>query len=138
MRKINSILAVIALCVIAVVSCKKDETAPLPAYLGTWRETNFVASGCTDPGDNEVHACSVADCEAIAFSETQMTITKAGVAPLVYPFTASGTTLTVNVGGSTGVVVVNVVVSGLTLTLTLQHTVPDGGCLNVTTYTKIG
>lgn len=139
MRKINIILVVVVLCIIAVVSCKKDDNPPLPAYLGSWRETNFVSSACTDPLDNEVHACPEIECEAIAFSTTNITITKPGVdPPAIYPYTASGTTLTVNVGGSTGTITATVIVSGTTLTFSFQNSVADGGCLHVTTYSKIG
>lgn len=136
MRKINSILSVIALCAIALSSCKKDEAASTPAYIGTWLETNFIASGCTDPGDDEVHACTAPDCESLIISATTITIVKPGSANEVYPYTASGNTLTVTVGGTTGTITVTVVVSGTIMTVTLQNSAANGGCLNVTTYTK--
>ncbi len=125
-------LSALLLMILSFDGCKKDDPEPTPAeqLVGSWKEVNYVRSGCTDAGDNETNACTTS-CETIIASAT--TLTFPGEPP--YSYTADGNTLSVTVG--TKVVAVTIEITGTTLTTTIQDSPADGNCKSVTTYSRV-
>lgn len=119
---------------LAISSCKDDDENPGAALIGTWEEKSYVSSGCVDPDDNESSTCT-SSCERIVVTENTITI---GSFPAV-SYTVSGNQLTISQssGGTTISTTVTFVVSGTTLTITQQDDASDGGCKNVSTYSKV-
>jgi hypothetical protein len=126
------VITLITSLVFLFEGCKKDDPAPTPAeqLVGSWKEVNRVSTGCTDPADNRTETCTTG-CENMVASSTTLTFT--GEPP--YPYTADGNTLTVTVG--TQVFKVTILITGTTLTFTIQDSAADGNCKSVTTYSKI-
>lgn len=131
MKSIKStyLITLIVCLVFLFEGCKKDDD-PTPAeqLVGSWKEVSYVASGCTDPNDNESSTCT--KCNTMVATSSTLTFT--GEPP--YPYTANGNTLTITVGNQT--FTATIVISGSTLTFTIQNSAADGGCKTVTTFNK--
>lgn len=115
---------------ISLDGCKKDDDpSPAEQLVGSWKEVSYVSTGCTDPNDNESSNCTKCD----TMVATSTTLTFPGEPP--YPYTANGNTLTITVGAQT--YIATIVISGSTLTFTIQDSTADGGCKSVTTFNKV-
>ena len=132
MKTIKQVFLMTAM-VIAFEGCKKDDPKPnASALIGSWEETSYVVTNCTDPLDNEaLYECTTI-CEILEVSAT--TVTLDGDGP--YDYTASGNTVTIDLGPD-GTVVVTYSISGTTLTISIQDSLADGGCKTTITYTKV-
>lgn len=129
--KTSKSIFLMALIIIFFEGCNKDDPAPV-SLIGTWILISEVASDCIDPADNFTDSCSGAYCEEWIFSETSISV---GIYSSSY--TKSGNKLLVTV--SPGVINEGIYsISGSTLTLTYQDSPADGGCKNVSTFTKKG
>ncbi len=117
-----------------IFSCKDDDETPGAALIGTWEEVSFTSSGCVDPDDNESYTCT-SSCERIVVTENTV---KVDSDPAI-PYTVNGNqlTLTQSSGGITISFTVTFEISGNTLTITQQDDAADGGCKNVSVYTRV-
>jgi len=128
MRTVKNILVFIWV-IILFEGCKKDDPAPNAALLkGVWEEVSFVASGCTDPNDNENYNCT-SGCEILVITPNTLTIEGDE-----YDYTVSGNKITISLGGDTEIVTFDV--TETTLTITSQDSPADGNCKNVSTYKR--
>ncbi len=133
MKKKNNIwigsLFLIGVLFILVSSCKDEDPEPNQSALliGAWEQVSQVSSNCTDPSNNGIYTCT-SHCEAAVATAT--TITFDGEGP--YTYTVKGSAMTVDFGGDFRKITISI--SGTTLTMTYQSTVPEGGCKFVTTY----
>lgn len=134
MKNYVKVLLFIFALPILVSSCKDDDESPGAALIGTWEEKSFVSSGCIDPNDNESSTCT-ASCEQIVVTENTV---KIGSDPAI-PYTIKGNQLSISesAGGVTITITVTFEVSGNTLIITQQDEASDGGCKNVSTYTRV-
>lgn len=128
MKKYILKLSYFTIVCLFVVSCKKDDPAPVNLLLGTWTETSEVISGCTDPLDNSTDTCTSA-CSTLVFTET--TVSGDGSTET---YTKTDTTLSIVSGSIT--FTVSYTVTGTTLVITQQDSADFGNCKTVTTYKK--
>lgn len=133
MRNYIKIIGLILVIPLAFSSCKDDENEGA-SLVGTWDEVSFVSSGCTDSADNENFTCT-SSCERIVVTESTV---KFGSDPaLSYTINGNQIMLTQSGSGITITITVTFVVTETTLTITQQDDVSDGGCKNVSTYTRV-
>lgn len=133
MKNYIKVLAIVLAFPIVFSSCKEDEDQGA-SLVGTWRETTYVSSGCLDPTDNENFTCTTS-CEELVVTATTV---KIGSDPAIN-YTVNGNQLTVTetLGSATISITVTFAVTATTLVITQVDAASDGGCTNVTTYTRI-
>ncbi len=122
----NKSIFLMALVLILLEGCKKDDPAPVNALIGTWKEVSIATSNCTDPLDDDTYICDT-DCGILVFTAT--TLSTDGDTPVAY--TLSGNALT-----SDGEVL-TFVIAATTLTFTYQEIPANGGCKLVMTYKRV-
>lgn len=127
--KTNRIIFLMTLVVLAFEGCKKDDPSPNATLVNSWKEVSFVASGCTDPTENESTTCTTS-CETLVISATTFSFDGNS-----FPYTVSGNTMSIEFMGT--IYKVSFVISGTSLTITSQDSLADGNCKNVSTYKKI-
>ncbi|MCB0492315.1 MAG: hypothetical protein KDC93_07855 [Cyclobacteriaceae bacterium] len=134
MKNYTKVLLFAFIIPMAISSCKDDDETPGAALVGTWEEKSYTSSGCVDPDDNDSFTCT-SSCERIVVTENTI---KIDTDPAI-PYTINGNQLTITQSsGSISVsFTVTFEVSGNTLTITQQDDAADGGCKNVSVYTRV-
>ncbi len=123
-------ILLIVLMPLVFAGCKKDDDpSPNASLVNSWTEVSYVASGCTDPTENESTTCTTG-CETLVISAT--TINFFGIS---LPYTVSGNTISIDILGD--IEKVTYVITGTTLVVTAQESEADGNCKYVSTYKKI-
>lgn len=119
---------------VSFFSCKDDDENLGAALIGTWEEKSFVSSGCIDPDENETFTCT-SSCERIVVTNNTIKIDNDPAIP--YTINGNKLTITESSGGITISITVTFEISGNTLTITQQDDASDGGCKNVSVYTRV-
>jgi hypothetical protein len=131
MKNTLNLFAFLALLLVSFQfsSCSSDDDPEITAesLIGTWTQTSFVSTGCTDPNDNQDLSTCTTACETIVVTATTVSIN--GDAPMTY--TTDGNTITTD--GDT----ITWAISGTTLTITDVDSAADGGCTSVITYIRV-
>lgn len=112
-----------------LLACTKND--PAPSIVGTWKEKSVIVSGCTNTSLNGSTTCGATCISLIIDSKT---VSTNGGAPA--PYSISGGTITLMVGST--YTSSTYTVTATTLTIITQYPPAVGGCLNVTTFTRVG
>ncbi len=135
MKKILSLFAVGLFLLALVVSCKKDETTPTSALVGSWKFLSSAKTLCTDPLDNYSEVCSTADCGTLTITSTgTWSFAITGGATMSGTYTATGNSITIS---ETGIPTKNNTYTIVGTTLTFVEADAGGGCTETTTFTKV-
>ncbi len=111
-----------------LAGCSKND--PIPTIRGTWKQKDVVVTGCTNASLNGTTTCTTSCVSLIIDSNT---VSTNGGAPAYYSI--SGDTITLTVGSTT--TQSTYTVTSTTLTISTQSSPANGGCLNVTTFTRL-
>jgi hypothetical protein len=139
LMKRSFIYALTAIVLVAmVISCSKDDPAAAPSVVGTWKFATYLASGCTEPLDNETGSCSgtLIECGALVITATTYDNTPgtlSGGSAESGTFVISGASATVTPTGGSATVY-NFTVTATTLTLSRVD--DSSGCTETSTFTR--
>ena len=138
MKTHNKVLSLLAIIAISILGCSKSDPAPTQAQLlvGSWKQTSYVRSGCTDASLNEAPSVCTTNCPTITITATTITLNNPGSAPETLTYTVSGATLS-TVPPMTETI--TFLVSGNTLTINskMPASGSEANCLGVSTFTRI-
>lgn len=130
MKRLFAFLFLFSMASLLIISCKDDDENPANALIGTWKFVSYVASGCTNPDDNENSSCST-DCDTFIFTADKLTIKASGDPDETLTYTIKGNEITITDSGIP--LTLAFVVSGSTLTLSNS----ENGCDIIRTLTKV-
>lgn len=130
----KTIKLILALIIVSIIGCNKDDNPPANPLVGTWLFVSETYTNCPDPNDNDNYTCTT-DCFKVVF-KSDKTGTVENPNPgdnETFTYTISGRNLSICLTGN-GCNPGSFSTNGSTLNLV--STDPDTGCKDTMVFQK--